>query len=63
MVKVNDIFIKPNKKDDLVEQNLKEELRELIEKIEIMEENLNLDVNIGETTIVTLLEKFRIYNK
>jgi hypothetical protein len=64
LIKINDIFVKPNKKDDFVEQNLREELRKLIEKVEIMEENLNLDVNIGETTIVTLLEKFRdIINK
>ncbi|MFN8577616.1 MAG: hypothetical protein U0354_12235 [Candidatus Sericytochromatia bacterium] len=64
--KLNNIFIKPIKKADFIQDNLREVIKELIEKIEIMEQNLDLEIhtNRDDTTIVTLLQKFRdIINK
>jgi hypothetical protein len=48
-----------NPEKDSVQDNIKERIRKLIENAEIMEQNLNLEFETGDTTIVSLLEKFR----
>ncbi|MFN8576373.1 MAG: hypothetical protein U0354_05910 [Candidatus Sericytochromatia bacterium] len=52
------ISVKVDEKDP-VRDNIKENVRKIIENVEKMESELDLEVRQGETTIVTLLQKFR----
>lgn len=48
-----------NKSNQAQEENIRERINDLIKNAESLEDNLNLDIEIGEVTINSLLEKFR----